>query len=151
MKVLVMDGVKEEGLVPLRENAEIEVVMGSKMTEDELCQCIGEYEALIVRSATKVTAKVLEKADKLKVVGRAGVGVDNIDLNAATQRGILVVNAPDGNTIAACEHTIAMMLAMARNIPQAVSKTKEKIWDKKAFLGVELRGKILGILGLRCV
>ncbi|MFZ5592320.1 MAG: phosphoglycerate dehydrogenase [Bacillota bacterium] len=147
-KVLVMDNVAEEGLAPLRQNPEIEVVIGGKMTEDELCAAIGEYDAMIVRSATKVTARVVENAARLKIVGRAGVGVDNIDLAACTAKGILVVNAPDGNTIAATEHTIAMMLALARNIPQAAGKMREGIWDKKAFLGVELRGKTLGILGL---
>jgi len=148
MKVLVMDGVSEQGLVPLRQNSEIEVVIGEKMTEDELAGIIHEYDAMIVRSATKVTARIIEKGDRLKAIGRAGVGVDNIDLDAATRKGILVVNAPDGNTIAATEHTIAMMLALARNIPQAVGKMKDGIWDKKAFTGVELRGKVLGIIGL---
>jgi len=148
MKVLVMDGVSEQGLVPLRENPDIEVIIGGKMTEDELAEQIGQYEGLIVRSATKVTAKIFERADKLIIVGRAGVGVDNIDLEAATRKGVLVVNAPDGNTIAATEHTIAMMLALARNIPQAVGKMKEHVWDKKAFVGIELRGKTLGIIGL---
>lgn len=147
-KVLAMDGVSEKGLEPLRKESDIEVVIGSKMTEDELVQVIGEYDAMIVRSATKVTPRVLENAPKLKVVGRAGVGVDNIDLNAATQHGVLIVNAPDGNTIAATEHTIAMMLALARNVPQAVAKMKNGIWDKKAFLGVELRNKTLGVIGL---
>ncbi len=147
-KVLVMDGVSEKGLKPLLDEPDIEVVMGSKMTEDELVQVIGEYDGMIVRSATKVTARVLENAPKLKVVGRAGVGVDNIDLEAATRQGVLVVNAPDGNTIAATEHTIAMMLALARNIPQAVARLKQGVWDKKAFLGVELREKTLGIIGL---
>lgn len=147
-KVLVMDGVSEQGLQPLLTEPEIEVVMGAKMTEDELIGIIGDYDGMIVRSATKVTPRVLENAPRLKVVGRAGVGVDNIDLNAATQHGVLVVNAPDGNTIAATEHTIAMMLALARNIPQAVAKMKNGVWDKKAFLGVELRNKVLGIIGL---
>lgn len=149
MKVLVMDGVKEEGLKPLRDYQEIELVIGSKMTEDELCEAIGEYEGIIVRSATKVTAKVLEKANKLKVVGRAGVGVDNIDLKAASEKGIMVVNAPDGNTIAACELTVGMMFCLARSIPQAINRTiKDKVWDKKAFMGFELRGKNLGVIGL---
>lgn len=148
LKVLVMDGVSEEGLVPLRREEDIEVVIGQKMTEDDLVQVIPEYDALIVRSATKVTRRVVEAAQNLKVIGRAGVGVDNIDLEAATTRGILVVNAPDGNTIAATEHTIAMMLALARNIPQAVARLKEGVWDKKAFIGVELRDKTLGIIGL---
>jgi len=147
-KVLAMDNVSEKGLEPLRKEPDIEVVIGKKMTEDELVEIIGDYDAMIVRSATKVTPRVLENAPKLKVVGRAGVGVDNIDLNAATQHGVLVVNAPDGNTIAATEHTIAMMLALARNIPQAVAKMKNGVWDKKAFLGVELRGKVLGVIGL---
>ena len=147
-KVLVMDGVSEQGLQPLLKETDIEVVMGSKMTEDELIGVIGDYDGMVVRSATKVTPRVLENAPKLKVVGRAGVGVDNIDLNAATGHGVLVVNAPDGNTIAATEHTIAMMLALARNIPQAVAKMKNGVWDKKAFLGVELRNKVLGIIGL---
>lgn len=148
MKVLVMDGVSEQGLLPLRKNPEIEVVIGKKMTEDELIKEIPSYKALIVRSATKVTARVLEAADQLIAVGRAGVGVDNIDLEAATHRGVMVLNAPDGNTIAATEHTIAMMLALARNIPQAMGRLKEGAWDRKSFLGVELRGKTLGILGL---
>lgn len=148
MKVLVMDGVSEEGLAPLRQHSEIEAVIGSKMTEDELAEIIPEYDGMIVRSATKVTARIFERAELLKVVGRAGVGVDNIDLEAATRKGVLVVNAPDGNTIAATEHTIAMMLALARNIPQAVMKMKAGVWDKKAFLGVELREKVLGVVGL---
>ncbi|NHM26711.1 phosphoglycerate dehydrogenase [Desulfofundulus sp. TPOSR] len=147
-KVLVMDGVAEEGLAPLRREEDIEVVIGRKMTEDELVEIIPEYDALIVRSATRVTRRVIEAGVNLQVIGRAGVGVDNIDLEAATTQGILVVNAPDGNTIAATEHTIAMMLALARNIPQAVAKLKEGVWDKKAFLGVELRDKTLGIIGL---
>lgn len=148
MKVLVMDGVAEQGLAPLRQHADIEVVMGQKMTEDELVGVIGEYDGLIVRSATKVTPRVVEAANKLKVIGRAGVGVDNIDRTAATNKGIVVVNAPDGNTIAAAEHTMAMMLGLARKVPAACGKMKNGCWDKKAFLGVELRGKTLGVIGL---
>jgi len=148
MKVLVMDNVSEEGLVALRNQENIEVVTIPKMTEDELVYCIEDYEALIVRSATKVTARVIEAGKKLKAIGRAGVGVDNIDTEAATLKGVMVVNAPDGNTIAATEHTVAMMLALSRNIPQAVAKLKERVWEKKAFMGVELRGKTLGIVGM---
>ncbi|MEG6521425.1 phosphoglycerate dehydrogenase [Desulfotomaculum sp. 1211_IL3151] len=148
MKVLVMDGVSEQGLAPLRKHTDIEVIIGEKMTEDQLIEIIGEYDAMIVRSATKVTANVIEAAKKLKVIGRAGVGVDNIDRNAATNKGIVVVNAPDGNTIAAAELTMAMMLALARKVPAACGKLKNGIWDKKAFLGVELRGKTLGVIGL---
>lgn len=148
MKVLVMDGVSEQGLAPLRQHKDIELVIGNKMTEDELVEVIGQYDGMIVRSATKATARVIEAANKLKVIGRAGVGVDNIDRNAATNKGILVVNAPDGNTIAAAEHTMAMMLALARKVPAACGKLKDGCWDKKAFLGVELRGKTLGVIGL---
>jgi len=148
LKVLVMDGVTEEGLTPLRKEKNIEVVIGKPMDEGELVSTIGGFDALIVRSATKVTENVFKAGGRLKIVGRAGVGVDNIDIEAATRRGVLVVNAPDGNTIAAAEHTIAMMLALARNIPQAAAKMREGIWDKKSFTGIELRGKILGIIGL---
>lgn len=147
-KVLAMDDVAPEGLEPLYQESDIEVVIGTKMTEDELAAVIGEYDAMIVRSATKVTPKVLENATKLKIVGRAGVGVDNIDLDASTQHGVLVVNAPDGNTIAATEQTVALMLALARSIPQAAAKLKNGEWDKKSFVGVELRGKKLGVIGL---
>lgn len=148
MKVLVMDNVSEEGLIPLRKQEDIKIEVGKKMNEEELISIIGDYDAMIVRSATKVTGNVLAAGIKLKVIGRAGVGVDNIDLEAATRRGVLVVNAPDGNTIAATEHTIAMMLALARNIPQSAAKMKEGVWDKKAFTGIELRGKVLGVVGL---
>ncbi|HAU31464.1 MAG TPA: phosphoglycerate dehydrogenase [Desulfotomaculum sp.] len=143
-----MDNVAEEGLTPLRKEENIEVVLGKPMDEAALVSTIGGFDALIVRSATRVTESVLKAGNRLKVVGRAGVGVDNIDVEAATRRGILVVNAPDGNTIAATEHTIAMMLALARNIPQAAAKMREGIWDKKSFTGIELRGKVLGIIGL---
>ena len=147
-KVLVMDNVSEEGLKPLHKEPDIELVIGNKMSEDELAANIASFDALIVRSATKVTAKVIEAANNLKVIGRAGIGIDNIDLEAATRRGILVINAPEGNTIAATEHTMAIMLALARNIPQAAAKLRDGVWDKKSFIGIELRGKVLGVLGL---
>lgn len=148
MRVLVLDGVEEEGLAALRAEVDIEVDVRNKLTEDELVDIIADYDGMIVRSATKVTPRVLEQAAKLKVVGRAGVGVDNIDVAAATDRGVLVVNAPDGNTIAAAEHTVAMMMALARNIPQASSTLRAGKWDKKSFMGVELRDKVLGVIGL---
>jgi D-3-phosphoglycerate dehydrogenase len=148
MKVLVLDGVEEEGLAALRREPDIELDIRGKMTEDELLEVIGECDGIIVRSATKVTARVLENAPKLKVVGRAGVGVDNIDITAATTRGILVVNAPGVNTIAAAEHTIAMMMSMARKIPQANASLKAGKWDKKSYMGVEVRDKVLGVIGL---
>lgn len=148
MKVLVLDNVAEEGLVPLRQEPDLDIDVRSKMSEDELCAIIDDYEAVIVRSATKITDRVLKAATRLKVVGRAGVGVDNIDLDAATRQGVLVVNAPDGNTIAAAEHTMAMMLGLSRLIPQACGSLRDGHWDKKAFVGVELKGKTLGVLGL---
>jgi len=118
------------------------------LSEDELVAIIGEYDALLVRSQTKVTARIIEAANRLKVIGRAGVGVDNIDLEAATQKGIIVINAPDGNTIATCELTFAMMMALARHIPQAYKKTISGEWDRKSFVGVELRAKTLGVIGM---
>lgn len=148
MKVLATDGVSEKGLTALYNNPDITVDIVKTMPEDELIKVIGEYDGMIVRSATKVTANLLEHASKLKVVGRAGVGVDNIDLKAATNRGVIVVNAPDGNTIAAAEHTMAMMLSLARKVPAATAKLRAGVWDKKAFLGVELRYKKLGVIGL---
>lgn len=148
MKVLVMDGVSEKGLAVFKQHPDIEIDIKGKLTEDELVDIIPMYDGLIVRSATKVTPRILENAVRLKVVGRAGVGVDNIDIKAATNRGVVVVNAPDGNTIAAAEHTMTMMLALARKVPAACAKLKAGAWDKKAFLGVELRNKVLGVIGL---
>ncbi|MGO0123456.1 phosphoglycerate dehydrogenase [Desulfothermobacter acidiphilus] len=147
-RVLVTDGVSPEGLKALTEAPDVEVDFRPTLSEEELREIIGEYDALIVRSATKVTARVLEAARRLKIIGRAGVGVDNIDLKAATARGVIVANAPGGNTVAAAEHTLGMMLSLARNIPEACARTKAGVWDRKSFVGVELRGKVLGIIGL---
>lgn len=145
MKVLVLDNVSPKGVDLLKKH--FDVTEHGKMTEDELIENIGTYDALVVRSETKVTAKAMEAAKNLKVIGRAGVGVDNIDVPAATQKGIIVLNAPDGNTIAATEHTVAMMLSLARHIPEAHASMMAKRWDRKKFVGVEMRGKTLGILG----
>src|SRR5205823_6767019 len=109
---------------------------------------IGDFEALVVRSETKVTAPVLEAGKKLRVVGRAGVGVDNIDVQAATRHGILVVNAPRGNIVAAAEHTVALLFAVARSVPQADSSVRHGEWSRSKFIGVEIRGKTLGVIGL---
>lgn len=147
MRVLALDNIDPQGLKILRE-AGLEVEAQGKMGEDELKKVLPDYEALIVRSATQVTAAALAGAKKLRIIGRAGVGIDNIDVAAATERGILVVNAPEGNTVAAAEHTLALMLALARNVPQANMLLKQGVWEKKKFLGVELRHKTLGILGL---
>lgn len=145
-KILVADGVSELGIDILAK--EFEVTERPKLSKEELMETIGEYSAIVVRSATKLTAEVIAKADRLEVIGRAGVGVDNIDIEAATQKGIIVLNAPDGNTNAATEHTLALMLAMARQLPQAHASMLAGRWDRKAFVGVELRHRTLGVLGL---
>jgi D-3-phosphoglycerate dehydrogenase len=145
MKVLIADPMSEEGIGCLRGNAEVDIKTGLKA--DEIIKIIGDYDALMVRSQTKVTADIIKAGKKLQVIGRAGVGVDNIDVPAATQRGILVVNAPTGNTISAAEHTIALMLALARHIPRANAVLKSGTW-RRDFLGTEVRGKTLGIIGL---
>jgi D-3-phosphoglycerate dehydrogenase len=146
MRVLVADPVAVEGVEILKKHAEVDVKTGLK--PEELLAIIGEYEGLMVRSETKVTAKVIEAGKKLQVVARAGVGIDNIDVEAATQRGIVVVNAPTANTMAAAEHSIALMLALARKIPQAHESLKDGAWKRQDFVGVEVRNKTLGILGL---
>jgi len=146
MKVLVTEPLAEEGLALLREGAEVDMRLG--LDAEQLAEVIGHYDALVVRSGTPVTASVIEAARRLKVIGRAGAGVDNIDLAAATRRGILVVNAPGSNSIAVAEHTLALMLALARRIPQADAKLRAGRWEKRSLAGVELRGKTLGIIGL---
>ncbi len=147
MKVLAADGVSPKGIEILRE-AGFEVVVKDKLPAEELLSTIGEYDALIVRSASKVTKEVIDAAANLKIIGRAGVGVDNIDVAAATARGIIVINSPGGNTIAATEHTMGMMLSMARHIPIANETTQKGEWNRKKYVGVELRGKTLGVVGL---
>lgn len=148
MKVLVTDNVSPTAVETLERDPEITVEVRHKMTPEELRAVIPDFDAIIVRSATKITAAVMDAGVNLKVIGRAGVGVDNIDVAGATERGIIVVNAPEGNTNAATELTMAHMLALARNLSQADARLKEGVWDKKAFTGVELRNKTLGILGL---
>ncbi|NHN28757.1 phosphoglycerate dehydrogenase [Paenibacillus agricola] len=147
-KVLVMDGISDLGIQLLNDAPDVTVDKKTGLSESELIAIIADYDALMVRSQTKVTPSIMGAAEKLKVVGRAGVGVDNIDLEAATSRGIVVINAPDGNTIATCELTFAMMMSVARSIPQAYKKTVSGEWDRKTFVGVELRNKTLGILGM---
>jgi D-3-phosphoglycerate dehydrogenase len=145
-RVLVGDQLAEDGLARLRDEAEVEVRL--KQREPELVAAIGDFDALVVRSETKVTAAVLDAGARLKVVGRAGVGIDNIDVARATERGVLVVNAPRGNIIAAAEHAIALLLALARNIPQADASVRRGEWQRSRFTGVEVRGKTLGVVGL---
>src|SRR5690625_543939 len=147
-KILISDPLSEEGIYPLREANNVEVVIDTDLTEEELLQVVDQYDGLLVRSQTHVTREEIEKGHNLKIIARAGVGIDNIDLDAATENGIVVVNAPDGNTNSAAEHTMAMLMALARNIPQAYYSIKNKQWDRKSYVGVELRGKTLGIIGL---
>ncbi|GAI91399.1 unnamed protein product, partial [marine sediment metagenome] len=118
------------------------------LKSEEIISTIGDYEALVVRSQTQVSARVIEAGGKLQVIARAGVGVDNIDVEEATRRGIVVVNAPTGNTISAAEHTIALMLSLARNIPQANAILRSGVWRRSDFMGTEVRNKTLGIIGL---
>lgn len=147
-KVLISDPLSHEGIASLLEAEDVEVDQITGKKEEELIEIIGQYDALLVRSQTKVTKNLLSHAVRLKVIGRAGVGVDNIDLNAATEQGVIVINAPDGNTISTAEHTFSMMMALARRIPQAFLSIKNGKWDRKSFVGVELSGKTLGIVGL---
>lgn len=145
-RILVIDQIAQDGINLLSEHADVEVRTGLKPSQ--LVEIVGDYDALIVRSGNRITDKVIEAAGRLKVIGRAGVGVDNIDLPAATRRGIVVLNAPAGTTIAAAEHTIALMLALARRIPQAHVSLRSGKWNRNEFIGVELRHKTLGIIGL---
>ena len=145
--ILVADDVSDSGLQPLRD-AGFSVEKKTGLSPDELREALVDVEGLIVRSETKVTANLMDAAGKLRVIGRAGVGVDNIDVPAATMRGIVVMNAPDGNTITTAEHTIALLVALARNVPQANSSVKAAKWERKRFIGAELQRKTLGIIGL---
>jgi D-3-phosphoglycerate dehydrogenase len=149
IKILVSDKIAEEGLAALREYPDIEVVVKTNLSKDELIQEIPEYDGLVIRSSTQVTADVIAAAKKLKAIARAGVGVDNIDLTAATKKGILVINSPDGNTLAAAEHSIAMLMALVRHIPQAHhSLAHEGQWQRNKYMGVQVAGKVLGVIGL---
>ncbi len=146
MQILVADPIAEEGLEILRNYAQVDIK--PKLKTEELKAIICNYDALIVRSQTQVPAEIIEAGRGLKVIGRAGVGVDNIDVAAATKKGIVVVNAPTANTVSAAEHTIALMLALSRNIPKANSQLKSGRWQRKELVGTELRNKTLGIIGL---
>ena len=144
--MLVVDRIAQEGIEALRAHAEVDVEL--ELDPGQFIARIGDYDALVVRSDTRVTREVIEAGARLQVIGRAGVGVDNIDVDAATRRGIVVVNAPAGNIIAAAEHTIALMLAMARHIPQANAILRLGEWRRHEFMGIEVRNKTLGIIGL---
>jgi D-3-phosphoglycerate dehydrogenase len=146
MKVLITDPISNEGIDILRSSAQVDVRTGLKL--EEIVSIVGDYEALLVRSQTQVSAEVIQAGRKLQVIARAGVGIDNVDVEEATRRGIVVVNAPTGNTISAAEHTIALMLALARHISQANVVLKSGVWRRGDFMGTEVRNKTLGIIGL---
>jgi D-3-phosphoglycerate dehydrogenase len=145
-KVLVSDPIDQSGIDIISQVAQVDVKTG--LSEAELVQIIPEYDALMIRSGTKVTEAIIEAATELKIIGRAGVGVDNVDVPAATRKGIVVVNSPEGNTIAAAEHALAMMLSLSRHIPEANQSIKSGKWDRKKFIGVEVYKKTLGVVGL---
>ncbi len=144
-KVLITDKINDLAVDIVQKAAQVDNL--PTMEEDELCKIISKYDAILIRSQTKLTEKIIN-ASNLKIIARAGVGVDNIDVEAATKKGIIVVNSPDGNTHAAAEHTIAMMMAMSRNIPSADNSVKQGLWERSKFLGVEVYNKTLGVLGL---
>lgn len=146
MKVLIAERLSETGIERLREHVDVDVKLG--LSPEELSDVIGTYDALVVRSATKVDAALIERAENLKFIGRAGIGLDNVDVEAATRQGILVVNAPQSNVLSAAEHTMALLLAQARNIPQAHQALVEGSWEREKWQGAELHGKTLGIIGL---
>jgi len=146
-KVLVSDSLAPQGVDVLAQAAGLEVIERPGASPDELLELIGDVEGLVIRSGTKVTADVIARADKLKVIGRAGIGVDNVDVAAATARGIVVVNTPEGNNITTAEHALALMVSLARHIPQATASLKAGKWEKKKFQGVELFNRTLGVIG----
>ena len=145
-KVLVSDPIDQAGIDILSQVAQVDVKIG--LSPEEMVKIISDYDALMIRSGSRVTKEVIEAGTQLKIIGRAGVGVDNVDVNAATRQGIVVVNSPEGNTIAAAEHALAMMLALTRHIPDANSSVKSGKWDRKSFTGAEVYKKTLGIVGL---
>jgi D-3-phosphoglycerate dehydrogenase len=142
VRVLVREPIAEAGIELLRERFDVDVD-----SNGDLSDRIGDYDAIVIRSATKLTADLIERADRLKVIGRAGVGVDNVDVEAATRRGIVVANAPESTVTSAAEHTVGLLVALARNIPQAHAALKQGRWERSAWGGVELEGKTLGVLG----
>jgi len=146
LRVLIPEKLADPGIELLRRDFQVDVRLD--LSPEELLETIGEYDGLIIRSATRVTEEVLDRADNLKAIGRAGIGVDNIDIEAATKRGVIVANAPESNTVAAAEHTLGLMLASARRIPAADSSLRDGEWKRSAFKGVEVSGKTLGLIGL---
>src|ERR1700736_5058425 len=147
-KVLVADSISQRGIDELSRDGMLDVSMQTKLSPAKLIEIIPEFAALIVRSETKVTGEVLIAAKQLRVVGRAGVGVDNVDVETATRRGVLVLNAPGGNTVSTAEHAFSLLLCVARKIPQADATVRSGSWDRKNLEGIELHNKTLGIIGV---
>lgn len=148
LKVLLLDGIDPAGIAIINRSNSIEPIVHDKISREKLLSIIGEADGIVVRSSTTVDRELMQKATRLKVIGRAGVGVDNVDIDAATEHGILVMNSPGGSTTTTAEHTIAMLFALARNIPQAYIALKHRQWERNKFKGVELAGKTLGVIGL---
>jgi D-3-phosphoglycerate dehydrogenase / 2-oxoglutarate reductase len=147
MKVLVSDNLGEEGIKMFQQEESIEVDVKTGLSPEELKEIIGKYDGLVIRSATKVTEDLLSAAENLKVVGRAGIGLDNVDIPAATKRGVVVMNTPTGNVVTTAEHAIGMMVSLSRNIPQGTLSLKAGRWDKKKLQGKELYNKVVGLIG----
>jgi D-3-phosphoglycerate dehydrogenase / 2-oxoglutarate reductase len=148
LKILVADSISAKGVDLLRGGGELQVDVKTGLKENDLLAIVADYSAIVVRSQTKITAKVIDAAKKLKAVGRAGVGVDNVDVDAATRRGVIVMNTPAGNTISTAEHAFSLLVSIARNIPQAHGSVKAGQWDRQSYEGVELHGKTIGIVGM---
>ena len=147
MRVLVSDVLGDIGVKMFQEAEGIEVDVKTGLSPEALKEIIGDFDALVIRSATKVTADMLEAATNLKVIGRAGIGLDNVDIPAATKKGIAVMNTPEGNVVTTAEHAIAMMLSLSRNIPTGTTTMKEGLWEKKRLQGREIFNKVLGVVG----
>src|SRR5215831_14575899 len=147
-RVLLSDTLAPQGIEVLKRHPELQLDIKTGLKPAELATVVGPYHALLIRSGTKVTREVIENAASLKVIGRAGVGVDNVDLEAATRRGVVVMNSPLGNSVTTAEHAIAMMMAMARQIPSATAAVKAGRWDRTKFMGTEVCNKVIGVVGL---
>src|SRR5690606_21319532 len=147
-KVLISDALSPAAIQIFKDRGiEVDFQPTLGKDKDKLAEIIGDYDGLAIRSATKVTQKILERAEKLKVIGRAGIGVDNVDIPAATAKGVIVMNTPFGNSITTAEHAISLMLALARQIPEADASTRASKWEKNRFMGVEVTNKVLGLIG----
>src|SRR5205809_4092313 len=147
-KILIADSISQRGIDEMTRDGALDVSVQTGSSEAALIELIPEFSGIVVRSQTKVTAPIVNAGARLRVIGRAGVGVDNVDVEAATRRGVIVMNAPGGNTISTAEHAFSLLLAVARKIPQADANVRSKNWDKKTFEGVELYNKTLGVIGM---